>query len=119
MIGLNLMFQSRSAIMLKFLLQRLMYLYCSDQMFHLICKNLYEYATYEEGEITSMGSATACTKKSWKLVILFNKSSQEMSKLKLSQQLCPTAEINYTSHSIINFILQEIVTRCWSTRRVT
>ena len=60
--------------------------YCSDHIFYLTCKKLYNDVTFEEGVLPNINSPSACVQKARKLVIFFNKSTQAMAKLKLAQQ---------------------------------
>ena len=50
--------------------------YCINHTFHFTCKKLHEDVIFEEGRTPSIGSAPVYTKKTRKLVVLFNKTAQ-------------------------------------------
>ena len=74
--------------------------------------------TFEEGGLPNINSPSACVKKAHKLVMFFNKSTQAMDKLKLTQQLLSAVTNNNVSDSGIVILLQDVVTRWWSTHRM-
>ena len=94
--------------------------YCSDHIFHLTCKKLYNDVTFEEGGLLNINSPSACVKMARKLVMFFNKSTQAMAKLKLAQQLLSSVDNNNNSDSSVVSVslLQDVVTRGWSTHRM-
>ena len=77
--------------------------YCSDHIFHLTCKKLYQDVTFEEGGLQNINSPSACVKKARKLVMFFNKSTQATAKLKLAQQLLSSVTNNDISGSSMLF----------------
>ena len=94
--------------------------YCSDHVFHLTCKKLCNDETFEEGGLLNINSPSACVKMARKLVMFFNKSTQAMAKLKLAQQLLSSGHNNNNSDSSVVSVslLQDVVTRWWSTHRM-
>ena len=88
---------------------------CSDHIFHLNCKKLYNDVTFEEGGLPNINSPSTCVKMARKLIMFFNKSTQAMAKLKPAQQLLSSVANNNVSDSGIVVLLQDVVTRWWST----